>query len=256
MRGTGTGNAGRVLGLAGLGVLCAGGTLFAQGFEWPDEPENLQVLEGFAGDELAPVMRGFSMALGVRCSFCHVGEEGAPLSTYDFASDDNEHKLVARTMLRMLGVINDTLRTLERDGHDHAPVNMWCHTCHRGRPRPLTLVEELGGIYEHDGAAAALDHYEQLRERFYGRGSFDFGESSLNEFGYEVLRAGDTDGAVLVFRRNVELFPDSGNVHDSLGEAYMLRGDRELAIESYERSLELDPRNRNAEQKLGELRGG
>ena len=246
----------RVACLALLGLSWTSGALSAQGFQWPEEPENLQVLEGFSGDELAPVMRGFSQALGVRCSFCHVGEEGAPLSTYDFAPDDNDHQMVARTMLRMLGVINDTLRTLERDGHDHARVNMWCHTCHRGRPRPMTLAEELGGIYEHDGAAAALDHYEQLRERFYGRGSYDFGESSLNELGYAALRAGDTDGAVLVFQRNVGLFPDSGNVHDSLGEAYMLRGDRELAIESYERSLELDPRNRNAERKLVELRGG
>ena len=34
------------------------------------------------------VMPGFTRALGVRCSYCHVGEEGESLSTYDFASDD------------------------------------------------------------------------------------------------------------------------------------------------------------------------
>jgi len=252
MRGTTTG---RAVGLALLALCWTGGTLSAQGFQWPEEPENLQVLEGFSGDRLAPVMRGFTQALGVRCSYCHVGEDGAPLSTYDFASDDNDHKVIARTMLRMLGVVNDTLRTIERSGHDHARVNMWCHTCHRGRPRPMTLAEELGEVYEHDGAGAALAQYDELRERFYGRGSYDFGEASLNALGYQALQAGDHDGAIAIFRRNVEEFPDSGNTHDSLGEGYMVRGDRELAIESYERSLELNPQNRNAAQKLQELRG-
>ena len=36
-------------------------------------------------------------------------EEGEPLSTYDFPSDENSRKEVARTMLRTLGVINDSL---------------------------------------------------------------------------------------------------------------------------------------------------
>ena len=228
--------------------------LGAQGFQWPEEPENLRVLEGFSGQRLAPVMRGFTQALGVRCSHCHVGEEGAPLTTFDFASDEKREKRTARTMLRMLGVINDTLRTIERG--ETEPVNMWCHTCHAGRPRPMTLAEELGEVYERDGAESALAHYDELRDRYYGRGAYDFGEAGLNQLGYAAIAAEDLDGAVLVFRRNVEEFPGSANVYDSLGEAHMLRGDTALAIENYERSLEINPRNRNASAKLQELRGG
>ena len=55
---------------------------------------------------------------------------------------------------------------------------------------------------------------------------------------------------------NVELFPASSNVYDSLDEAYMESGERELAIELYERSLELNPENANAVAKLEELRSG
>jgi len=115
---------------------------FAQDrFEWPEHPRNLQVLpKTMTGERLRPVMRGFSRALGVRCSFCHVGPADGPLSSYDFASDDNEHKRIARTMLGMLKVVNDSLATLPDDGEK---VNMWCHTCHRGRPEPRTLPEEL-----------------------------------------------------------------------------------------------------------------
>ena len=237
-----------------LAVAWTAEPLGAQGFQWPEEPENLQVLEGFAGQRLAPVMRGFTQALGVRCSHCHVGEEGAPLTTYDFASDEKREKRTARTMLRMLGVINDTLATIERGPGDR--VNVWCHTCHAGRPRPMTLAEKLGEVYRRDGAAAALAHYDELRDRYYGRGAYDFGETSLNQLGYEALGAEDLDGAVAIFRRNVEEFPGSANVYDSLGEAYLLRGDTALAIENYERSLEINPRNRNASAKLRELRNG
>lgn len=247
MKATGAALAGTVF------MTVAASPLRAQGFQWPEQPENLTVLEGFSGEQLAPVMRGFTRALGVRCSFCHVGEEGQPLSTYEFASDDNEKKRTARTMLRMLGVINDSISSI--DWGDRPKVNMWCHTCHRGRPRPMTLAEELGEVYQQDGVVAALAHYDELRDRFYGRGSYDFGEGGLNEFGYQAMAAEDAEGALRIFRRNAGLFPESGNAHDSLGEAYAALGDTIRAIESYERAVELAPRNRNAARRLAELRG-
>ena len=51
------------------------------------------------------------------------------------------------------------------------------------------------------------------------------------------------------------MFPQSSNVYDSLGEAYMLNGGKELAIKNYEKSLELDPKNTNAVDMLKKLRG-
>ncbi len=60
---------------------------------WPEKPKNLQVFpKDWSGTRLRPVMIGFTRALGVRCSYCHKGEEGKPLSTYDFASDENPNK--------------------------------------------------------------------------------------------------------------------------------------------------------------------
>jgi len=51
----------------------------------------------------------------------------------------------------------------------------------------------------------------------------------------------------------VTMYPDSGNVYDSLGEAYMKAGQKQLAIENYKKSLEKDPSNANAVEKLKEL---
>jgi tetratricopeptide (TPR) repeat protein len=224
----------------------------AQRWSWPEEPENLKVLgEEIKGPRLRAVMTGFTRALGVRCSHCHVGEEGQPLSTYDFPSDENPNKDRAREMLRLLGSVNGHLDKIEPSGAER--VNMWCHTCHRGRPRPTTLDEELREAYGEDGPRAMRERYSELHERYYGRGTLDFGERTLNGFGYELLGAGDVAGAIAVFRLNVEQFPLSGNGWDSLAEAYLTEGQRELAAIYYRKSLELDPGNRNALDKLREL---
>jgi len=53
---------------------------------------------------------------------------------------------------------------------------------------------------------------------------------------------------------NTELFPESFNTWDSLGEGYMTAGHTELAIANYEKSLELDPSNANAVAMLERLR--
>ena len=199
-------------------------------------------------------MMGFSRALGVRCSHCHKGEEGQPLSTYDFASDENPNKDRAREMLRMLGTINDHLDNIEPSGDQR--VNMWCHTCHRGRPRPMTLGEELGETYRMNGLEAALAAYHDLREKYYGQGAYNFGEDALNEFGYALLRNEDTAGAIQIFTLNAKTFPESANVWDSLAEAHMNAGNTEQAVTNYQKSLALDPNNDNAKAMLKKLREG
>jgi hypothetical protein len=78
-------------------------------------------------------------------------------------------------------------------------------------------------------------------------------EASINRIGYRILRAGLPGLAIVAFRHNVERFPASYNVYDSLGEAYLEAGEDEKALANYRRSLELNPRNENAMMKLEEL---
>jgi len=219
---------------------------------WPEKPKNLQVFpKDWSGTRLRPVMVGFTRALGVRCSYCHKGEEGKPLSTFDFASDENPNKNRAREMYKMLGEITDHLKKIQPSGDK--PVNMWCHTCHHGRPRPMTLDEELAEQYRTKGLKAAIDDYAEVKKKFYGRAAYDFGEGSLNSFGYDLLEKKDTAGAIQVFKLNAESFPESANVWDSLGEAYMKSGDPKNARLNYEKALTLDPANQNAKEMLKKL---
>jgi len=52
----------------------------------------------------------------------------------------------------------------------------------------------------------------------------------------------------------MESFPESFNVYDSLGEAYMVKGDNANAIINYEKSLVLNPDNTNASDMLKKLK--
>jgi hypothetical protein len=87
-------------------------------------PKNLKLLP--ADENLIPTMRSFTVALGVKCDFCHV--QG------DFASDDKHHKEIARHMITMAKNINGNFP----DGKTHVT----CYTCHRGATEPAMAPAE------------------------------------------------------------------------------------------------------------------
>jgi len=81
------------------------------------------------------------------------------------------------------------------------------------------------------------------------------GERRLNIMGYNLLSDEKIEAAIAVFKLNVELYPKSFNVYDSLGEAYMESGERQLAIRNYEKSIRLNPDNSNGKAMLEKLKG-
>jgi tetratricopeptide (TPR) repeat protein len=78
-------------------------------------------------------------------------------------------------------------------------------------------------------------------------------ESDLNSCGYVLLMRKDVKEAITVFRININLFPQSPNCFDSLGEAYMMAGMKEESKSCYQYVLELDPKNENAKAQLEKL---
>ncbi len=58
-----------------------------------------------------------------------------------------------------------------------------------------------------------------------------------------------------MFNWAVSIFPQSANVHDSLGEAYRKAGRHDDAVHSYSEALALDPKSVSARQALDELNG-
>ena len=68
-------------------------------------------------------------------------------------------------------------------------------------------------------------------------------ENEINTLGYQYLFAGKIDNAMEIFKKNVEMHPDSWNVYDSLAECYAAAEDNKHAVEYYAKALEKAPEN-------------
>jgi hypothetical protein len=125
-----------------LAVACAAssGSAEAQGFP-PKQFQNLQVFPKDAGPAVViAAMKNFTRALGVRCQFCHVGEEGMPLEKFDFVADSKPTKAVARAMMRMAAEINGHVAKAIPDAAAKS-YQVTCWTCHRGSQHPQHAPE-------------------------------------------------------------------------------------------------------------------
>lgn len=116
--------------------------------------------------------------------------------------------------------------------------------------QPDDPSDELYLLAKLKGTPAALQRYDELKKHPHGVDEF-----TLNALGYHLLYGGMEQDGVEVFQKNVQEYPQSSNVYDSLGEAYMKTGQKDLSIQNYEKSLQLNPKNENAVRQLKKLRG-
>ncbi len=78
-------------------------------------------------------------------------------------------------------------------------------------------------------------------------------EEEMNNVGYALLQQNKLNDALEVFNYNVELFPESANVYDSLGECYLKMNNTELALKNYKKSILINPENSNAKQVIEKI---
>ncbi|MFZ2053164.1 MAG: serine hydrolase [Candidatus Aminicenantales bacterium] len=71
----------------------------------------------------------------------------------------------------------------------------------------------------------------------------DLNEAAINQIGYSLMNAKKYKEAIEVLKLNVESYPESANVYDSLAEAYLNNGDKEMAVTYYNKVLEMIPRD-------------
>ena len=64
-------------------------------------------------------------------------------------------------------------------------------------------------------------------------------EQGINSLGYALLGAKKIDEAMIAFQRNVELYPRSANVYDSLADGLEAAGNPELAMQNLRKAVEV-----------------
>jgi YVTN family beta-propeller protein len=68
-------------------------------------------------------------------------------------------------------------------------------------------------------------------------------EMEINDLGYKLMERDKLKQALEIMKINVELFPNSSNAYDSLGELYLKNGDKAQSESNYKKSKDLLPKN-------------
>lgn len=128
------------------------------------------------------------------------------------------------------------------DDEDHGSVVLRSHyfglrKVYDGWQGPRDLTTTGGGL------KGADEHYKKLSEKF--GYTIAVPENLINQLGYQFLAQGKPDDAIAVFKANVERYPASANVYDSLAEAYERGGRNDLAEPLYDKARTLGEQNKD-----------
>ena len=115
-------------------------------------------------------------------------------------------------------------------------------------------------IFSQSWQPSLADTTAALIKKFYSQLSEEYGytilppENIINNMGYTVLSdPSRISEALELFKFNVENYPESFNVYDSIGDAYAQKGDTQNAISNYKKALQINPDSKETIKKLKEI---
>jgi hypothetical protein len=100
------------------------------------------------------------------------------------------------------------------------------------------------------GVDSATRAYRALRERYYGRGAYDFGEGSLNIAAFRLARANRAGDALSLLTFNEGLYPGSSGMAVVRGNIHLLRNDTAAAEAAFREAIRRDTSNAEARGRL------
>jgi len=108
----------------------------------------------------------------------------------------------------------------------------------QAQDQPPTPDQFIAVIRNH-GAQTAEEIYREFNNK--QPGSIVLQEAVINILGYQALQTGNAQDAVILFRLNTEVYPNSSNVWDSYADGLAALGENDKVIECYKRVLEVLP---------------
>ncbi len=173
------------------------------------------------------------------------GKADEAIAAYELYS-----KLFPDTKMQIDGIaITNMIYALIREGNE-TKANKLYHFADESFPDAqkfmglhlfMTLMEK--------GIVAAEKEFEEHRSDT----AYTIDENELNGVGYLLIQKEKLQEAIAIFKINASAFPESWNVYDSLGEAYLKADNKPLAIKNYRESIRLNPENTNGIEVLQKL---
>jgi|SRR5581483_10186335 len=133
----------------------------------PGEWKNLKILpQDISKEDLHNLMESYTIALGVRCGFCHARKADTTQRGLDFSSDAKEEKGTAREMMKMVHTLNTTTFNWMNSTKPDTIHTIICYTCHRGKKDPSSpnLMPEINKIQED-----LEKQYKQMQQQQQGK---------------------------------------------------------------------------------------
>jgi beta-lactamase regulating signal transducer with metallopeptidase domain len=125
---------------------------------------------------------------------------------------------------------------------------MWEKVCSNEKSAACKVAK----VMKKKGADAGVKTFYKMKKAEDGEYVFD--EKEFNSAGYVFLYHEKVKEAIAIFELNVKEYPDSWNVYDSLGEAYMVAGKYDKALKNYETALAMNPESESSQHALQELK--
>jgi len=131
---------------------------------------------------------------------------------------------------------------------------------HNYTPKPVTklsyeLVYDFMNTNTHDKAENLPDFLNKHLD------SKSIDKAVFNRIGFKrITQEKEPNWGLELLKLNTELFPNDGNLFDSLGDAYFIYDHKENALNAFSKALELKPKNNcswceNSQNKLNQLKG-
>jgi len=105
------------------------------------------------------------------------------------------------------------------------------------------------------GIDVAARRYRELRQRYYGSGTYDFQEGVLNQVARAEAQGRRPVNALGLLTLNAEFYPTSTTIPFLMGEVSLQTGDTATALVRYREALARDSTNEAARRRIGALSG-
>ena len=189
-------------------------------------------------------MQGIAQSLGVTCNYCHSAPRGS--------GEPEPKKAIARAMMDMTDDINARLRAATGKSAGQV-TEIQCSYCHRGVSIPKPITDVVWQTTREQNVTAAVEQYRDLRKRYFGRSTYDFGEEPLIGLAQQIAN-GRADDAIALMKLNLEYYPQSVRSYLALSYAQTRKLDDTAAIASLEKALEIEPENGTVKGRLEQLK--